>query len=677
MSTPSSLIESTCGHHDTEPVFHTDRFCLNHAPIEPEDPRGYGDLDDSLLDIIRRCDLEELKRQLIAKPGITVQRDHAGLTALMHVACVTQSVEYAVEMFSLLLSHGADLHACDSDGFTVTHWVAACGLRPVLDILISRKPSSILSRSLNGDTPLHRACRMGRVENVATLLAFDKTLSFVLNNASESPLQVAGSVCETREDPKLRLLVRREFAKHRIPCQTLILHHSDTLMHATRTSGSQGTFPWEAPERVTGIVSVLAKTFASDPLISISTEFTPATDKDILRCHSSEYLDLLQYLEDMLVSEDPNFELRSCIPFTPAVQKRITRLPSNFMKNEALSDTSYSSGTLRAARCAAGSVIHAIDRLFDPETLIRNVFCVVRPPGHHVGYGGPVMDKTCTSCGFSILNSVAIGAVHAIRQLRKRVVILDIDVHHGNGTEDVVRNLNSPNELLFISIHQADETNPARFYPGTGFASNYASNIYNFPFDPIWVTSNGSTVSSNREKVLHIIKTQIVPLIASFRPDIILMSTGFDGANGDVGNCLHEHGKVSLHGTDLSPQDYGEITKRIMSIANIVCEGRVVSVLEGGYGKMTWTTTTVVTKSNVPDPKRGKLASGSSDDSTKASCDDEGSACSDSNTTSSGSSPTALNKRKRLNREMVHTQVLNRQILTMCAQHHVRGLTSL
>ena len=669
MSTPSPINESTATIHDPESEVQVDRFLLNRTSFVPENLDDEGELDASILDIIQRCDLNELKQRLNLKPGITLQRDNAGLTLLMHAVCSDSSSGKVTEICAELFAHGADIGSCDRDGFTAVHWAAACGDRVVLNMLLKREPSSIHSRSENGDTPLHRASRMGRVENIAALLAFDGSLCFLLNKAFETPLQVAGMLGPNTEDPKKRSAVRQEFANQRCRQQTMILHHRDTLMHATRTSGSQGMFPWEAPERVTGIVSAITKSFANDPLVSIACDFAPATDDDILRCHSREYLDLLKHLEDILVAEDPQLELHSCIPFTPAVQKRIARLPSDFMKNEAFSDTSYSSGTLRAARCAAGSVIHAIDTLFKPETLLNNVFCVVRPPGHHVGYAGPVMDKTCTSCGFSILNSVAIGAAYGIREMKKRVVILDIDVHHGNGTEDIVRHLSSPSELLFISIHQADGTNPKRFYPGTGFSCEYATNVYNFPVDPMWLREG----ASSREEVLRIVNTKVVPLIASFRPDLILMSTGFDGANGDVGNCLHENGKISLHGTDLSPQDYAQITRIIMGIANIVCGGRIVSVLEGGYGKMTWTTSTVITKTSTPDPKRSRISN--SDDSTKASCDEWGG--SDSNETSSSSSPTALSKRKRLNREIVHTQVLNRQILAQCAQQHVRGLASL
>ena len=657
--------------HDSHSLVEIDRFATKSDFPVPESSSMESKCTDEFLRIIQSCDLAALKYHLTLYPCDANAHDKTQTSALMYAVSIRRHSDQVVMVCEELLKHGADVARTDSDGYTVCHWAAACGEIRVLRLILDNAPELVRLRSLTGETPLHRACRLGRVENIDALLTFDITLGDELNNSFESPLDVCGILSESREDPKLRSVCRLVFVKHHARFQTLVLHHPDTLMHATRTSGSQGTFPWEAPERVIGILAALSKSLSNDVLVSFSSEFTGATDADILRCHSSDYLDLLKSLEHTLLEDDPDLELRTCIPFTPAVQRRIARLPSDFMKSESLSDTSYSSGTLRAAKSAAGSVIHAIKQLFNSHRVIRNVFCVVRPPGHHVGYSGPIMDKTCTSCGFSILNSVAIGALYAVRENKKRVAIVDLDVHHGNGTEDIVRRINRPSDILFVSIHQADETYPGRFYPGTGFRSDYMHNVYNFPLEPTWA---GQGISS-RERLIQTVTEKVVPLIASFRPDIILMSTGFDGAAGDVGNCLHEHGKASVPGSDLTPRDYAEITRAIMRIANVVCDGRIVSVLEGGYGKMTWTTSTVVTKSIEPDNKRPRKMTGNSDDSTKASSDDWG--ISDSNFTSSSGSPTTANRRKRLNREIVHSQVLNRQLLTQCAMHHVRALASL
>ena len=125
----------------------------------------------------------------------------------------------------------------------------------------------------------------------------------------------------------------------------------------------------------------------------------------------------------------------------------------------------------------------------------RNAFCVVRPPGHHAGVNG-LLDGG-ESCGFCIFNNVAAGALYAItdeRDLCSRVAIVDIDVHHGNGTEEIVRKFSDPSKLFFFSIHLYDNDSRKRsanqfhykFYPGTGSEDDLALNIMNVPIVPLW-----------------------------------------------------------------------------------------------------------------------------------------------------------------------------------------------
>lgn len=131
----------------------------------------------------------------------------------------------------------------------------------------------------------------------------------------------------------------------------------------------------------------------------------------------------------------------------------------------------------------------------------RNAFCVVRPPGHHAGVQGLLAGGE--SCGFCIFNNVAAGALHAIsdeRALCKRVAIVDLDVHHGNGTEEIVKKCHDPARLLFFSIHLYDndkrrnKQSPAyayKFYPGTGEEDEIPYNIINVPITPLWREQNG------------------------------------------------------------------------------------------------------------------------------------------------------------------------------------------
>jgi acetoin utilization deacetylase AcuC-like enzyme len=281
----------------------------------------------------------------------------------------------------------------------------------------------------------------------------------------------------------------------------------------------------------------------------------------------------------------------------------------------------------------------------------RNAFCVVRPPGHHAGINGLL--EGGESCGFCIFNNVAAGALYAIsddRLLCERCAIVDIDVHHGNGTEEIVRKCHDPSKLFFFSIHLYDNDKRKRaanqftykFYPGTGAEDDLALNIINVPIVPLWKepapeapvkrhntrhkarsvqdsqgddsasepsTPRYSTRTSGAESegyasaanpptpprppssqsgrlaYRQAIQNRLLPSLRAFNPDLILISAGFDASKGDVGNARHEQGGRERMGLDLEPEDYAWTTRKILEIADICCQGRVVSVLEGGYGR--------------------------------------------------------------------------------------------
>lgn len=269
----------------------------------------------------------------------------------------------------------------------------------------------------------------------------------------------------------------------------------------------------------------------------------------------------------------------------------------------------------------------------------RNSFCVVRPPGHHAGISGLL--EGGESCGFCIFNNVAAGALHAIsddKSLCKRCAIVDIDVHHGNGTEEIVRKCQDPSKLFFFSIHLYDNDKKKKgsqvykFYPGTGDEDDLALNIINVPIVPLWKeplsavdtvrthntrkkaraaydgdesdsgyarsdsgSGSGSvppspgnprvpTLPCGRLAYRQAIQDRLLPSLRAFNPDLILISAGFDAAKGDVGNARHERGRERV-GLDLEPEDYAWTTRKILEIADICCQGKVVSVLEGGYGR--------------------------------------------------------------------------------------------
>ena len=208
-------------------------------------------------------------------------------------------------------------------------------------------------------------------------------------------------------------------------------------------------------------------------------------------------------------------------------------------------DTIISPGSKEATFDAAGSIISAIDGVQNKE--FNNAFCCVRPPGHHCN-----RDK---AAGFCILNNVAIGANYLINKYKyKSVAIIDFDVHHGNGTQDIFYNNKN---VLFISTHQYP------FYPGSGSEKERGkyNNIFNIPLP----------AGTNSEEYLNAFEFALSKL-KEFKPEFILISAGFDG-----------HAADPLAQFKLGTEDYYEITKRILEISKKFSKGKVVSILEGGY----------------------------------------------------------------------------------------------
>ena len=208
-------------------------------------------------------------------------------------------------------------------------------------------------------------------------------------------------------------------------------------------------------------------------------------------------------------------------------------------------DTVVSSGSKQAALDAVGSIILGIDKIINKE--FKNIFCSVRPPGHHA--------ESNKAMGFCIYNNVAVGAGYLIKKYGyKKVAIIDYDVHHGNGTQEIF--YNNPN-VLYISTHQYP------FYPGTGQQDEKGlfNNILNIPLD---VNTNNEVFFNSFDKVISKLK--------DFKPEFILLSSGFDAHTNDP-----------LAQINLSSKDFYEITKRILMVANEICDGKVVSILEGGY----------------------------------------------------------------------------------------------
>ena len=208
-------------------------------------------------------------------------------------------------------------------------------------------------------------------------------------------------------------------------------------------------------------------------------------------------------------------------------------------------DTIVSPGSKDATKDAVGSIITAIDGVQNKE--FKNAFCAVRPPGHHA--------EKEKAMGFCIYNNVAVGANYLIEKYKyKKIAIIDFDVHHGNGTQDIFYD---NEKVLYVSTHQYP------YYPGSGSNKENGkfNNVLNIPLE----AGTTSEVYLNAyENVLTKIK--------QFKPEFLLFSAGFDAHIDDP-----------LAQMRLSTEDYYTITKRTLEYSKSFCNGRVVSILEGGY----------------------------------------------------------------------------------------------
>jgi acetoin utilization deacetylase AcuC-like enzyme len=268
----------------------------------------------------------------------------------------------------------------------------------------------------------------------------------------------------------------------------------------------------ERPDRIRAVMEALA----ADRFDALDRREAPEADlADLDRVHPAGYVErlLAAVPEDGLVRIDP--------------------------------DTVMSPESGEAALRASGAIIAAIDAV--AAGAADNAFCAVRPPGHHAEPG--------RSMGFCLFNNIAVGALHArAAHGLEKIAVVDFDVHHGNGTQAVFE---SDPGLLFASTHEYP------LYPGTGAASETGvGNVFNVPL------ASGSGSAEFRAGV----EGHILPALREFRPDLILVSAGFDG-----------HARDPLASLRLVEDDYAWITRELCALAGELCGGRLVATLEGGY----------------------------------------------------------------------------------------------
>lgn len=287
---------------------------------------------------------------------------------------------------------------------------------------------------------------------------------------------------------------------------TLLFSHAASLAHVT---------PAGHPERVDRIKAV-NQVLASSHFKDLERREAPlGRDEDVLRAHAYEHLERVRALSPIEGFEylDP--------------------------------DTVMSPGTLEAALRAVGAATAGVDAVFRGEA--DNVFCAQRPPGHHA--------ESRRAMGFCFFNQAAIAAHYARdRYDAERVAVVDFDVHHGNGTQDIFW---FDPDLFYGSTHQMP------LYPGTGSVQETgAGNIFNAPLR----AGDGS------EQFREAMNSVILPALDVFAPDLVIISAGFDA-----------HHRDPLGSLQLAEEDFAWITLKLMEAAEIHCGGRIVSVLEGGY----------------------------------------------------------------------------------------------
>jgi acetoin utilization deacetylase AcuC-like enzyme len=287
--------------------------------------------------------------------------------------------------------------------------------------------------------------------------------------------------------------------------QTALISHPDTLLHVM-----DGSHP-ESPARISAIKDHLA---ATGLLKKLKTYEAPAaTDEQLERVHAAAYVQ----------------QIRKIAP-----RAGLVRLDA---------DTAMGPMSLSASLHQVGAVVQGVDLVMRGE--VKNTFCCVRPPGHHAGRSN--------AAGFGIFNGVAVGAAHAIAKYGiARTAIIDFDVHHGDGTEDIFKD--NPKVMLCSTFQHP-------FYPERG-ADSRTERMVNVPLKA------GTDGKAFRAAV----ESEFLPALTQFKPQMVFVSAGFDAHRDDP-----------LAGLELVREDYIWVTKFILDIANKYAKDRVVSVLEGGY----------------------------------------------------------------------------------------------
>lgn len=501
----------------------------------------------------------------------------------------------------LLNTPGIEVDPPNNYGRTPLHFACYYGNWSVARLLI-QAGAAAYQLDKRGYTPAKLAQRRG--------MAIPNDLVSVLNNAALPGASV---------DDQSRDLIMDPDSKTLILCHELCSRHH-SCPPITRAGGKSSDPPPENIRRLNVLINEETGIFRTSEFSGCEweTDARRASIADILKVHEYSYVDSISL---------------SCssLPEHPSAIANVD------------GDTAISRWSFEAAMRAAGSACEAVDKVMSGD--FRNAFCAVRPPGHHAGPRGLVVcpNDPTGSHGFCLLNNVAIGAAYARSMYRNdgiaKVAIIDFDVHHGNGTEEIVKNLipnteratirtpfavgalqvpkyrpwlneDDVHDVFFASCHgfgprdlrYGEES--GWFYPASGQsrttdaidnpAGVESPSLGDFLLSQTW-TRMGEESRSNCCKIINVglelptandipgmqrvdvrdaYRKNILPRLLDFDPDIIFISAGFDGHKKDTMN----HGYVGM-----VEDDYEWVTEQLVKVANTCCNGRIVSVLEGGY----------------------------------------------------------------------------------------------
>ncbi|KAK9813955.1 hypothetical protein WJX73_006715 [Symbiochloris irregularis] len=568
---------------------------------------------------------------MLLAAGANAQLTCEGSPPLHIATCLSgysQHAAAALKVAKLLLECGADPFARDDHYRTALHWAALLGQKAMAVLLLeaSIKHAAAAAEALaangqadqlgkllemqdkQGNTALHLAAKAShcsvslRAASPGSVDATDKRGRTPSQAATRRSVDLSG-----KEDKQLTMKGTRA-------PQTIIIAPDDCHNHLTCRDPITRRDSPPPPENVRRLWSLTRPglgTLRSDEFEDVEweTECRPVAMGDVLRVHEWTYIRNLQQVCSSL----------------PDSRDGIGALDT---------DTHLSHGSFRAALVAAGAVCRAIDAVMTGKA--RNVFCAVRPPGHHAGPSGivPSAAQPDGSHGFCLINNVAVGGCYAANVYRhlgiRKIAILDFDVHHGNGTQACVASAtphiktvefrtpfshgsqtfpifrpwvdsNDADNIFFASVQGFGED----IYPGSGstvdsrmpaavpaeangFAeANEGLISHDSVDDEFLSTTEEAAPAAEGPRIINVgigltepakwrraWRDKILPALVQFQPDFILISAGFDA---------HKKDTLALKYVGIQEKDYEWVTDQIVQVANLCCNGRIVSVLEGGY----------------------------------------------------------------------------------------------